>query len=179
MGRALLVKIGTLAALVLALLIPLKMIEGKIAERATTRAAVVAELANTSVGEQTVSGPLLVIPCTEHYVALEGDPKRGYTKEPRTRDCTRAHVAESLSTSGSLTTENRYRGIYSARFFIARLDFHGHFDVGAAAPAAAGVTREWGPPLVLMSLRDVRGIRSTSAFTWNDRAHAFKPGTGP
>jgi inner membrane protein len=179
MGRALLIKIGTLAALVLALLIPLKMIESKISERATTRAAVVAELANTSVGEQTVSGPLLVVPCTEHYVAVEGDAKRGYTKEARTRDCTRVHVAETLSTNGALTTENRYRGIYSARFFVTRLDFRGRFDIGAAPPVAAGVTREWGTPLVLMSLRDVRGIRSISAFTWNAQAHAFKPGSGP
>ena len=179
MGRALWIKIGTLAALVLALLIPLTLIEGKIAERAATRAGVIAELANTSVGEQTVSGPLLVVPCTEHYVVEEGDSKSGYTKEQRTRDCSRVHVAETLSTSGSLTTENRYRGIYSARFFVAKLDFRGRFDVAAWRLAAAGVTREWGTPLVLMSIRDVRGIRSTSALTWNGNESPFKPGAGP
>ena len=179
MGRALLYKIGTLAGLVLALLIPLKLIEGKITERAATRAGVVAELANTSVGEQTVSGPLLVIPCTEHYVVVERDAKGGDNKEQRTRDCTRVHVAETLSTRGSLTTENRYRGIYSARFFVARLDFHGRFDIGAVAPAAPGVTREWGTPVVQMSVRDVRGIRSTSALTWDGAAHPFQPGAAP
>ncbi|HYH42539.1 MAG TPA: cell envelope integrity protein CreD [Burkholderiales bacterium] len=179
MGRALLFKLGTLAGLVLALLIPLKLIEGKISERAATRAGVVAELANTSVGEQTVSGPLLVIPCAEHYVAVEPDGKGGHSKEPRTRDCTRVHVAESLTTNGSLTTENRYRGIYSARFFVSRLDFNGRFNVDAPVAAAAGVTREYGTPAVLMSVRDVRGIRGTSALTWSGNTYPFQPGAGP
>jgi inner membrane protein len=178
MGRALWLKIAALAGLTLALLIPLQLIESKIAERQATRAAVVQELANTSVGEQTVSGPLLVMPCTEHYMVQEGDASRGYTKEERTRDCTRFHVAETLSVKGTLATENRYRGIYAARFYVAPLAFQGRFDLGAVTPPAPGARREWGAPLVVMSIRDMRGIRSMSALTWNGEVHAFKPGGG-
>lgn len=179
MARALWQKIGAIIALALALLIPLKLIESKIEERQATRAAVVNELAGTSVGEQTVSGPLLVLPCTEHYFVEEGDSRNGTRREKRSRDCTRAHVAETLSVSGALATENRYRGIYSARFFVGTLRFQGRFDIGAEAPPVAGVTREWGAPLVLMSIRDVRGIRSTPGLNWNGEVHAFKPGVAP
>ena len=68
MARAIWIKIAVILGLAVGLLIPLKLIESKIAERQATRASVVSELANTSVGEQTLSGPLLVLPCTDYYV---------------------------------------------------------------------------------------------------------------
>ena len=179
MARALWMKIGAIVALAVALLIPLKLIESKIEERHATRTAVVAELANTSVGEQTLSGPVLVLPCTEHFVVEEGDPKTGLRKEKRRRDCARAFVPEELSVTGSLATENRYRGIYSARFFAGTFQFQGRFDLGGVTPPAAGVTREWGEPEVRVSVRDVRGIRSAVALTWDGEAYAFRPGVRP
>ncbi len=165
MERALWQKIAALAGLTLALLVPLMLIQAKIEERQSTRAGVVRELANTSVGEQTVSGPLLVLPCTEHYVVEEKDAKGGWKKEPRSRDCTRSHFPEVLSVTGAIATENRYRGICAARFFAGGFKFDGRFAVEAAAPPAPGVTLSWGAPLVLISMRDVRGIRNSPAST--------------
>jgi len=179
MGRALWVKIGTILLIALMLLVPLAMIGGKIDERQATRAAVVQELAGTSVGEQTVSGPLLVLPCTEHYVVEEGNSKDGFKKVAQSRDCTRAHVPQTLSVTGSLTTENRYRGIYSARFFVGAFNFEGRFDVPPPSSPAAGVTREWGVPLLLFSLRDPRGVRNAPGLTWNGGLYPFSSGTGP
>src|SRR4051812_8865790 len=121
MARALWVKIAAIAALAVLLLIPLSLIEYKIAERQATRAGVIAELANTSVGEQSFSGPLLVVPCTESYFSDERDTNGKVSREKRVRDCTRSYVAERLSVSGALATESRYRGIYAARFFVANL----------------------------------------------------------
>jgi len=179
MERALWQKIAALAGLTLALLVPLMLIQAKIEERQATRAGVVRELANTSVGEQTVSGPLLVLPCTEHYVVEEKDAKGGWKKEPRSRDCTRSHFPEALSVTGTIATENRYRGIYAARFFAGGFKFDGRFAVEAAAPPAPGVTRSWGAPLVLLSMRDVRGIRNTPGLAWNGEAHPFASGAAP
>src|ERR1700694_3515689 len=109
MGRSLWLKIGTIVEIAIALLIPLKMIESKIEERQATRSDVVAELAGTSVGEQTLSGPLLVFPCTEYYFAEYADAKDVPKKEKRSRECTRTHVAEQLLVTGTLQAENRYR----------------------------------------------------------------------
>ena len=179
MGRALWVKIGVILLIGIALLVPIAMISGKIDEREATRAGVVRELAGTSVGEQTVSGPLLVLPCTDRYVVEEGDSKNGFRKVPQSRDCSRAVVPQALAITASLTTEKRYRGIYSARFFVGAFRFAGRFEVPPEAPPAAGVTREWGVPLLLFSLRDARGIRNTPGLTWNDALYPFASGTGP
>lgn len=179
MGRALWLKIGTIFLVALVLLIPLALIGNKIEERQATRAEVVRELASSSVGEQTVSGPLLVLPCTDHYVAEEGNSKDGFRQVKHSRDCTRAVVPQALSVTGSLTTENRYRGIYAARFFTGAFRFEGRFEVPAEAPAAGGVRREWGVPLLLFSLRDLRGIRDAPGLMWNGTLHPFSSGTGP
>lgn len=177
MGRALWIKFAVLAGLTLALLIPLKMIQSKIEERAATRAEVIRELANTSVGEQALAGPLLVVPCTEHHYASDGGETS--KKELRISDCTRALVPETLAVAGTLKTENRYRGIYSARFFSGTLSLQGRFVVAPMAAPAPGVERRWGRPLVVVALRDVRGLRSAPGITWAGERHAFEPGTAP
>lgn len=179
MGRALWLKIAALAGLAAALLIPLKLIQSKIEEREATRAGVVRELASTSVGEQTLSGPLLVMPCTEHYFVEEKDGRGVVNRERRTRDCTRAHVPEALAVSGSLSTESRHRGIYAARFFSGAFEFKGRFVVKPPEPGASDVTRVWGAPLVVVSLRDVRGIRNAPVLTWNGTQHGFESGAAP
>ena len=80
-------------------------------------------------------------------------------RDKRTRDCTRNYVAERLSITGALTTENRYRGIYAARFFVAALQVEGRFDVpvtpvppnvnrvGRAAVDGRGARRSWNTQL--------------------------------
>ena len=50
---------------------------------------------------------------------------------------------------------------------------------GSAGSNEPGVTREWGAPLVVVSLRDVRGIRSTPVLTWNGESRAFESGAAP
>jgi inner membrane protein len=178
MARALWLKISAIVGLAVALLIPLKLIESKIEERQATRASVVAELANTSVGEQTMSGPLLILPCTEHYEVEERDPARGLVREKRSRDCTRTYVADSLTMTGALKTENRHRGIYSARFFAATLQIEGRFELPAIA-APSDVMRVWGAPLLALGVRDVRGIRSAAGISWDGNAYPFTPGLKP
>jgi inner membrane protein len=41
------------------------------------------------------------------------------------------------------------------------------------------VTREWSAPLLLLGIRDVRGIRSAAGVSWNGTAYPFKPGLKP
>ena len=179
MERTLWIKIAVIIGLAVALLIPLKLIESKIAERQATRAEVVTELSNTSVGEQTLSGPLLVVPCTDHYVEEVVDTHRGTRiPTPLKRDCTRSYVADELTVTGVLKTENRFRGIYSARFYTGAFEFRGRFEIPADV-APPNVTRQRGAPFIAFSIRDVRGIRTARALSWSGTDRAFKPGLRP
>ena len=163
MERILWIKIAVILALAVGLLVPLKLIESKIGERQATRSEVVTELSNTSVGEQTLSGPLLVVPCTDHYVEDVVDTHGVRKPEKRRRDCTRAYVADELAVTGTLKSENRFRGIYSARFYVGAFEFQGRFDIPADV-VPPNVTRERGAPFVAFSIRDVRGIRTAKAL---------------
>lgn len=83
MNRPLLDKSLAILALMVVLLIPLSMIKGLIYERQTRRDAVVNELAQTFTGEQTVTGPFLVIPYAEHVHAGRTSWHRGKPAKDR------------------------------------------------------------------------------------------------
>ena len=60
------VKILMVAAMTIAILVPLTMVRGVIHERQERRAEVVADVAASYGGRQVVSGPVLVVPYTEN-----------------------------------------------------------------------------------------------------------------
>jgi len=80
MSRAFFWKLLSTSLIALLLLAPLGLIKGKIYEREMRRNSVEAELAASGVGSQRIAGPILVVPCTEHYleevVDVQGKAKR-------------------------------------------------------------------------------------------------------
>ncbi len=67
MQKALLTKVILIGALFLALLIPMNMIGGIVAERAERQAAVEREIAADNYGKQELAGLVLSITYTEEY----------------------------------------------------------------------------------------------------------------
>ncbi len=176
MGRAFLWKFLSISFVALLLLIPLLMIKGKIYEREQRRNSVEAELAATGVGSQRVAGPILVVPCTEYYVAEVTDDKGRKTRERRQMDCTQRFVPSDLKVRGGLATEARKRGIYSILFYSTSLDVHGQFDVALVEKAAVeGGVREFAAAQLRIGVEDVRGIRDGVKVRWDDADFAFAP----
>src|SRR3954447_12401583 len=67
MQRTLMIKALIVLALTLLIIIPLTLIQSTISERSQYRMEAVRSIATDSVGEQTVIGPLLVIPYTDEW----------------------------------------------------------------------------------------------------------------
>jgi inner membrane protein len=65
--RTLLIKFSLVAAIVVLLAIPLRMIDGLVGERAARQQAVVRELADQSYAPQLLAGPILSIPYVEEF----------------------------------------------------------------------------------------------------------------
>src|SRR5207244_398624 len=86
---------------------------GRIGERQTRHAAVKAELASTWGGQQTVLGPLLVVPYQEHSKTKDG--------EPETRTGRAYFLPERLRIEGMVAPEVRARGIFELILYRATL----------------------------------------------------------
>lgn len=160
----------------LLLLLPLTLIEGKINERRERRDSVATELAQTGVGTQQLTGPVLVLPCRERYrESRENDSGKFITVES-SRDCTARFVATNLQISGAMETNVRMRGIYRVLFYGAALTITGQFDVPDPPGAAADViARTYFVPELRIGVADVRGI-SDARLQWDGQAQTFIPG---
>ena len=82
MQRALLIKALLIGAVFMALLIPLKLIDGTVAERAGRQQAVVDEIMSSSYGRQVFAGPVLSVPYIEEYDEA-ADVKGGHVERQR------------------------------------------------------------------------------------------------
>ena len=79
-------KIAMVVVLVLAILIPLSMIRGTIAERQQYRQQAVDEVTRSYAGEQGIAGPVLVVPYREQVEVEERDAQGILRKQVREVD---------------------------------------------------------------------------------------------
>src|SRR5262245_3283826 len=175
------IRAAVVLLIALALLIPLAVIKDKIAERRDRAAQVQTDYAAETSGPQAVAGPFLALTCEETYVheniEWKGDkPMR--QQEKRKRPCaTGLFQPARLAVDGEVPLEPRHRGIYPIRFYRAKLAFSAQF--GSVPPPPWGGTdiqREWKEAYLVLAVSDVRGIKATAPFRFNEREMAFAPG---
>jgi inner membrane protein len=112
-------KLALLAILGMMFLIPLELVKEVILERQKNAEKVKKEISDQWASKQTLTGPVLNIPVT--MVPTENDEK------PVNKVW---HILpESLSVSGSLKPEIRYRGIYRSVLYESVLKVSGYFVI--------------------------------------------------
>lgn len=181
MQKTLLLKTLVVLALTLLIAIPLSLIQSTISERMRFRDEAVRSIAADSVREQTVIGPLLVIPYTDEY---EEEQLISETQKIRTvkRSESRRLVVfpNELRIKGSIDTDHRYRGIHKVLVYSGQHALSGDFVL----PKRADIKQEkpgskitMGQPFVAMSIEDVRGIRNIPGINWNGKQIEFQQGS--
>jgi len=168
---------AAVAGVAVVLLVPLQLVNGKIAERQSRANEVERGFAAETSGPQTVVGPLLALTCEERYVE-EREIKRGgkaeTVAESKVRACPTGYVApRTLTIAGSIPVEVRHRGIYPIRLYRAALELSGEFDWPAPLSASGSRVRAWKHAYVVVATSDARGIKSVSALSWGDTSLAF------
>ncbi|MFT3830167.1 MAG: cell envelope integrity protein CreD [Opitutaceae bacterium] len=172
-----LVAIGFLIAL---LWIALLLIDGVRRERLGFREEARAEIAQTWGGEQTLAGPVLVVPFT--YAAKmvrEVNDSRGIpvrTEEVRTVRATACFLPTELEVVGMLDPSLRQRGIFTVPVYEARLALHGRFSPNAAALGIDGATFEWAKARLFLGLSYPRGLRAAPVLAWGGQQVVLEPG---
>jgi len=171
-------KILMICLLAVLLLIPLGMIQSKIAERQSLQYQVQQDIARSASGPQTITGPYLVIryKLRERYTTKDsnGNERITITESDVQETVIASH---SLKIDGSADVETRSRGIYQARLFNLHSVIAGDFFV----PQGYGINK----PLTdiipvsadfVVQVSDSRGIRNAPALTLNGSTFEFAPG---
>ena len=121
-----------IAAVAGAILVPIRLISGKISERQTRAEGVVAQFASETSGPQLVVGPLLAITCEETFTEERQVMRAGKAEtlsDTRTRGCPTAYFApRSFNATALMPVETLHRGIYSIRLFRADVELAGEFQ---------------------------------------------------
>ena len=146
--------------LMLLLTIPLMMVRDVIQERSDNRRFAANEVARASAGEQTVVGPVLLVPFTETYpVTVLVPGTQGQTRvEMRQSSGTDLFFPDQFELQSQLDTEVRWRGIFPVTVFNSAQQGQGHFTWERPKPTRKDGTIELGQALVLMGVSDARGL---------------------
>jgi len=153
-----------------ALLIPLGMVNDLVYERAERSRQVETELAGQWGSEQTVAGPVLLVPYTLWQAPAAGGAAQASTHY--------AHVLpERLTIAAGVDPEHRYKSIYDVLLYASRI----HLEARFAAPdlAAKGVAPgdiRWAEASLVLGVSDSRGVRGLAA-TLDGRDLTLLPGT--
>lgn len=180
MQRTLLFKIIAILVLTLLICIPMAMIQGTIAERSQFRTQAIASIAADSVREQTIIGPLVVIPYSDQFEEVVTD-KDG-VKKTITSTVQRRQLVfpNSLSINGTIDTDRRYRGIHQVLVYSGQHKFTGDFVLPARTdlPRANATSRiTLGRAAITLGVEDVRGIRNIPKIDWGGKTIEFQQGS--
>ncbi len=161
-------KMIVVGILTLLLLIPLGMIRSMIYERQNTKNSAVTDITSKWGGEQTVTGPCLVVPYTE--TVLEDKKEVQITRNLLV-------LPEVLNVTGNVSVEKRKRGIYDASVYDSEVTLAGEFDMGALNKM--NIPQEnikWNEVQVIMGLSDLKGITEKVTLQSNGESVSFESG---
>ncbi|CAG1772338.1 partial Inner membrane protein CreD, partial [uncultured bacterium] len=184
MQKSLWIKAAVVFALMLALLVPLGMIDGLVSERAGRQAQVVEDIAASSAGSQHLFGPVLVVPYNEHWQETVEVSQNGKLKK-RLEERVEGHevrfLPEQLNINGNLTPETKHRGLFQVRSYVLDSEFKGRFaippGIGHPQPLHKGRI-VFGTPYVAVTVADMRGVLAAPGVDWNGKRFGFEQGPG-
>ncbi|GLH30955.1 MULTISPECIES: cell envelope integrity protein CreD [Pseudomonas] len=178
MNKTLGFKLGTIALLILLLLIPLLMIDNLIDERQNLRDGVLHDIARSASFDQQISGPLLVVPYRKvqrRWIDKDGQS----VQETSTIAGHLYFLPETFDADLGVDTELRKRGIYQARLFHAQGRLSGRFQL----PERWGIDKDFDDyrfdkPFLVVGISDIRGIENALELNIDNQRLAFEAGTG-
>jgi inner membrane protein len=183
MQKSLLIKAALVGLLFFVVLIPLQMIGGLVAERASRQRDVVQEIAASSFGRQTFAGPILIVPYSEEYDETLSEEKKDKTVTRvvhRRIDGYAPFFPASADIAAKTMVGTKYRGLFKARVFNWQASVHGEFVFDGKfqfARTREGSRIALGKPFVAVALGDPRGLSASTVFRWQGDPVALERGT--
>ncbi len=164
-------KIGMILLLLLFMLIPLWMVSGLIEERQQRQGELLADFQRGWGPDQTLTGPLLVVPYVWTDPAPRADANAPAARQPGYLRIPAAHVAMQVQ----LNPEIRRRGLFHAAIYTADIVVRGAVRIPDLAAVEAGSTLahaviDWQRGVLAFGASDLRGLPWNARLTWNGAA---------
>jgi inner membrane protein len=158
--------------LILLLQIPTVMLFGLVRERQTIRQSAVEDVTSKWGKQQILVGPRLLIPYIKRTGSAANNNQAAVQKIA-------TFLPEDLTISGTMVTENRYRGIFQVPVYTITLDLGGRFTPpDFSAWGVAGQDILWDRTELALQISDTRAISDQVALQWNNVTIPFDPGLG-
>jgi len=165
-------KLGLLVLLTIAMAVPLFLIQLVLNDRQSYASGAVDDISAGWGGEQTVIGPILVVPYTiEHFEVVDGRTVQS------TQRLTRVLLPADLDMKVAASVEQRHRGIFEVPVYRSAVAMRATFERAAllqTLPQDAKVL--WNEASVVVLVGDTRGLADNVDLTVNGRTVRFEPG---
>jgi inner membrane protein len=168
-SRSITLKIITIGILILLLLIPASMIQDLISERQHRRDSVITEINQKWGGSQTITGPYITVPFKEFF--KDGNNEMQFYLKY-------LHILPvTLSITGEIVPEIRYRSLFETVVYNTRLAFKGDFKI----PQSGLLNIEpnnilWDKATLSVGITDMRGIEDKIDIRFNEAVYNTNPG---
>ena len=153
------IKVCFLILITLLMQLPSAMIMSIISERQSYQEDVKQQLTESVSGEQTVLGPILVVP---YQTSASAKPVNEYI------------LPKDLKINGDLTSETLKRGIYSFQKYDSISALTGQFDTAAISKLQQS-GKIIGTPYLSMGIKDVRGLSTVGQAVLDNQSFSFQP----
>lgn len=181
-------KLLAIVLLIIGLLIPRSFLTDLIYERMSWRQQAYDSIRQSWPGEQTLAGPVLVVPFqitqrSRETVTGEGK-KSGKTRvisKETTYDDAVYLTPKKLDIATRLDSSLRYRGIYGVPVYTNKVTVRGEFDFQTLKDTVDKHKNHklvWGKPTLNVLVRDQRGITAPPSLQWGNATLPFLPGSG-
>lgn len=179
MNKPFLLKVVGLFLLIVLMTWAITYINAIILERQQRNDEVKYDIAKSSAGEQTLIGPILVVPYVEEYTTTfteNGINKTELKREP--------HIAyfmpEQLELNGAFSNEYKKLGIYKALMYALGGQVKGKFKLPAnfgIVPTQPNGHLTFQSAYISLGISDTRGISQKPDFTFNHQTYQFEQGS--
>ncbi|MEO5978940.1 MAG: cell envelope integrity protein CreD [Chryseolinea sp.] len=163
---SIMIKLMSIGFLVLVLLIPSSWIDNIIEERQSRAESVMAEVSDKWSGQQSITGPVLVIPYIRQQIIDRG--KDG--KEIIEHNEKAFFLPKTLNVNGTIDPEVLHRGIFDAVVYKSSLDITSSFETPDFKSLSINETSViWKDAYMVLGISDVRGITDNLLFSVNGK----------
>lgn len=171
----LLLRFAVVGGLVLLLLVPLLLIRGTINERERYRDQAIERVAQSRAGEQSLVGPVRVLPWTQQREVEVVDASGQRKSELQTESGHEVQMPRQLRVQGEMRPDERRVGLFRVPVYSWHARVQAEFDDLAYAPVPG---RSYGQPYLALGITDVRGLVGTPNLRVDGRALALQATSG-
>ncbi len=179
-GRSQTTKLAIIGVLSLALLVPISLVDSVISERKQRRDEAVAEITSTWGSQQSIVGPVLVIPYRYYFKEEKDELINGKVVRRETLKSAVDNaffLPSDLKIDAAIAPKRLHRGIYEAVVYSGRLNLSGEFP----APDWESLKIEakdvlWNDAVLTLAIPDLRGAKGALAVEFGGRSLVMLPG---